>query len=105
MTTIRHIGRLVFGIICLVVGAITLPMPLPTGLVLLAIGILTLAPIFPPFRKFIFWLLRKFPELAKKVRELRINHRKKRKQQLKLAGKKRQPQQKGRQVDIESKAA
>lgn len=38
VTGIRRFGLICLAIVCIVLGAITLPLPLPTGLILLAIG-------------------------------------------------------------------
>ena len=55
------------GVILIIFGAITLPLPLPTGLIALALGFTLLAPYFPPVQSLVRSLRTKHPNLDEKL--------------------------------------
>lgn len=68
----RHAKRLILivvSIVCLVVGAITLPTPLPIGIVLIAVGLALLILSSKTFRNMIRRLRVRYPSFDDKLRK------------------------------------
>ncbi len=69
----RRVFLLALAIPCLIVGAITLPTPLPIGAVLIVIGLGLLLLASPSLRRRFLMLRRRSPSLDRRLRE--IEHR------------------------------
>jgi len=55
------------GVILVIFGALTLPLPLPTGLIALTIGFALLAPYLPPIQRLVRYLRTKYPAVDEKL--------------------------------------
>lgn len=53
----------VVGSVLLLCGMVVLPLPIPLGLIMIALGLAMLAPYFPPVQALVRWLRRKSPKL------------------------------------------
>lgn len=55
---------------CLLLGALTLPLPLPTGLLLIAVGLVLGLMASPSRRRWLYRLRRRRPDLDEKLRSI-----------------------------------
>ena len=68
MLVLRRILLLIIGALCVIAGALTLPLPLPTGILLLVGGLVLLSANSQTVRDWIHRLRRKFPMIDKGLR-------------------------------------
>lgn len=67
----RRAGRLVLGVLFLLLGIAGLALPVLQGVLFLFIGVLLLAPDVPLFRRLLRHLEARFPALARRLRRTR----------------------------------
>ena len=70
VTGLKRFGLVCVAIICLILGAITLPLPLPTGLILLAFGFGLLVMSSKRVRRWFHARRRAWPKLDAKLRKV-----------------------------------
>jgi hypothetical protein len=63
----------VTGGVLVLAGLIVFPMPIPLGLIMIAIGLALLAPYFVPIQNLVKFLRRKYPSVDRTM--IRLKHR------------------------------
>ena len=63
----KRIAALVSGTLLVVLGVIGLFVPVLQGVLFLALGMVLLAPVFPPARRAMVWAFRRWPRLRRAV--------------------------------------
>ncbi|NLI83675.1 MAG: hypothetical protein GX443_18620 [Deltaproteobacteria bacterium] len=63
--------RISLGILFLLLGLLGLVLPLMPGWLLIALGVISLAPDVPVFNRLVLWLEKRFPSLRKGIAKTR----------------------------------
>lgn len=66
-----HLVRVILGWGAVVVGILTFILPIPIGLILMAVGVVTLLPVSPRVQRGMIWVRRRWPHLFVKLKRLR----------------------------------
>jgi len=63
----KRVLRIALGVASLVVGVILGPVPIFQGWMFIGLGLVILAPVFPPARRVMVWCFRRWPKLRRAV--------------------------------------
>jgi hypothetical protein len=59
--------QIALGVLCLIIGVVGGFVPVLQGWMFLGLGLVILAPVFPPARRLMIWCFRRWPKLRRAV--------------------------------------